>query len=149
MPLYKASTTTDWISYTPTGAWNTNVSYSGWYRRVGDSLQTTVRIAVSGAPNNATLTVNLPTGLSIDTNKLSTDTDNYTLGTGNILDSGTNRPGPLLVGYNNTTSVAIAYASETASYTILVGIGISVPITFAAGDEIYIQYTVPISGWTA
>ena len=61
---------TDWVSYTPTGSWTTNTTYTGKWRRVGDSIQVQAKITLSGAPNAATqLQIGIPSGLTIDTTK--------------------------------------------------------------------------------
>jgi hypothetical protein len=38
-----------WIDYTPTGSWTSNTTYSGQYRRVGDTLEAEVTVDLSGA----------------------------------------------------------------------------------------------------
>ena len=30
---------TDWVSYTPTGAYSTNTTYAGKWRRIGDTME--------------------------------------------------------------------------------------------------------------
>ena len=80
---------TDWVSWTPTGSWNTNVTYTGRWRRVGDSAEYYVKVVTSGAPNSTGLTINLPSGHVIDTTRFASSTDTFTLGIGHILDTGT------------------------------------------------------------
>ena len=61
---------TEWEAFTPTGSWTTNTTYTGYSRKVGDTKEYKVGIALAGAPDTATLTINLPVGDVIDTAKL-------------------------------------------------------------------------------
>jgi hypothetical protein len=139
----------EWQSYTPTGSWVSNTTYTGKYRRVGDTAEVDIKLSLSGAPTASSLTINLPTGLTIDTNKLggAADTQNLSLGRNVIFDTGGETYGGP-VGFNNTTSVKL-----TASYAALTwmvdgnAVNATNPITFAAGDAIYVHFTVPIAEW--
>jgi hypothetical protein len=52
---------TDWVAWTPTGAWTTNTpTYTGFWRRVGDSMEVRVNVAFTGAPDATSFYVNLP-----------------------------------------------------------------------------------------
>src|SRR6266853_1808485 len=96
---------TDWTSYTPTGTWTTNSTYTGKWRRVGDSMEVEVNVALAGAPNSATFTdINLPTGYTIDTTKMTTVAANTrSLGTGWTQSAGsTYLVNPV---YRSTTSI--------------------------------------------
>ena len=139
----------DWTSFTPTGTWIANTTYTGFYRRVGDSLQVECKIALGGAPTSATLNVNLPSGFVIDVSKLSgNDTDNRNFGTATLLDSGT---GNFIgrVGYSTTTAVAIFSSDDASGGVVTSSVSQSAPFTFANGDEIYFSYEVPIAGWSS
>jgi hypothetical protein len=61
---------TDWQSFTPTGSFTTNTTYTGQYRRVGDSIEFQAHLAFAGSPNSVSCSVNLPSGLTIDTAKI-------------------------------------------------------------------------------
>lgn len=128
-----------WQSFTPTGSWSTNTTYLGTYRRVGDSAEIDVDIALAGAPTATDLTVNLPSGLTIDTTKFNSESAGYAL----IEDTGTR----LYVGsveFNSTTSVRIVH-SESGNQGV---VNATNPITFASGDSVYVRINVPISGWS-
>ena len=139
---------TAWTSFTPTGSWNTNVTYSGMQRRVGDTLQCRVVILVSGgAPNSVSLTVNLPSGLTIDTTKLINPTVAFAnMGGGAALDAST-AVYPLAVQYSSTSAVGVYAANAASTYTNLVGASQAIPFAFNTGDAVEINYVVPISGW--
>lgn len=140
--------TTSWASWTPTGSWNTNVTYTGKWRRVGDTLEAQVLVMCSGAPNSTTLTVNLtPLSLTIDTAKLLSTTNFFiNLGRGTALNAGVELF-PVLVQYTSTTAVAIFAPNSAGAYNSLVGVDQSVPLVFGASDGVQINFSVPISGW--
>ena len=151
MPLYNpptaASNFVDWTSFTPTGSWSTNTSYSGMYKRVGDTLFCRVVILLTGAPTSASLTVNLPSGLSIDTTKIVNPTAAFpNLGSGAALDAAT-AVYPLTVHYSTASAVAVYAANASGTYTSIVGASQAVPFTFGNGDAVELNYIVPISGW--
>lgn len=139
---------TDWQSFTPTGSWIANSTYTGKWRRVGDTMEVQTKIALSGAPTAATLTVNLPSGFSIDTAKM-IGTSAFLVaipssGVGN--DSGTQ--GYLLQAvYNTATSVGVVYQSATTGADT--GVGATAPFTWGNGDDLTITYSVPIAGWSS
>ena len=137
---------TDWVSYTPTGSWVSNTTYTGYWRRIGDSLEAQVKVATSGAPTSATLTVNLPSGLTIDTAKLTNSaTLLNTLGQGAASDSGSTYI--LSTSYNSTTSVVAVYQNSTGgSETVVTQ---AAPFTFGASDYVVLSFKVPILGWSS
>lgn len=141
---------TDWVSYTPTGSWTANTTYAGRWRQVGDTREYQVRIALSGAPTAATLTVNLPSGHVIDTARLASGTNTDIAlpgGDGTYLDSGSFL-GIAKATYNNTTSVQVR-ATTVANPHSLIQVTQASPITFASGDSIDFTFTVPIVGLSA
>lgn len=132
---------TDWVSYTPTGSWTSNTTYSGLWRRVGDQMQVSGNIAVSGAPSpNTNLLFSLPSGYSIDTSKLEI-TSLKILGQGVLRDNGTDDTS-IMVEYWTTTQVGFRkYQGSSLSPTS--------PITFAANDSLNFIFSVPIAGWSS
>jgi len=143
---------TDWVSYTPTGSWSTNTTYTGRKRRVGDVGEYDIAISLSGAPTAATLTINMPSGETIDTTKISDTTSGLKhLGTGWILDSGTINYGLAQVSYSSSTAVLVRYtnASATGTGTNLLTVSNTAPMTFASGDKITLRYSAPIAGWSS
>ena len=61
---------TSWTDYTPTGSWSTNTTYTGKWRRVGDEMEIQVKVATTGTCTDAVLSVDIPSGYTIDANKL-------------------------------------------------------------------------------
>lgn len=130
-----------WIAYTPTGSWSANVTYTGFWRRVGDSVEVRAKVATSGAPTSAGLTINLPTGITIDTAKL-TGTSSQVLGVGEILNSSEY---PVHAVYSSTSAVAVYYhVQASAAFGVVTE---AAPATFGAGDHVVVEFKVPVSGW--
>lgn len=142
---------TDWVSYTPTGSWTANSPvYSGKWRRVGDSMEVQALVSCGGAATAASLTFNLPSGYSIDTSKLlSTSADQGVLGTGEVLDSGTQNYSPVNVVYSSTTAVGVYMTKTDGTYAVGTPVNATVPITFGLNDSVAISFKVPISGWSS
>ena len=141
---------TDWTSFTPTGAWSTNTTYTGQWRRVGDTMFIQYRLTLSGAPTSANLTVNLPSGYSIDTTKLAGSTATGVLvpvGTAQIIAAASGYFGQ--AHYNGTTSLIIRTMIGSASTNPYATVTQAVPGTFANGDEVDISVAVPIVGWSS
>lgn len=154
--LAQASIVTAWQSFTPTGTWTSNTTYTGKYRRVGDSAQIQILLSLSGAPNAASLTVNMPTGMTIDTNKMifngSTAAHRVIGDKVTIRSAGVSYEGQII--YDTTTVIDI-YFLKTASGTNPVAINTgnivnaTSPGTFASGDLVLIDFTVPVVEWSS
>lgn len=139
---------TAWASYTPTGTWSTNTTYTGKWRRQGDSIQVQVLVTLSGAPDATALAFDIPSGYTIDTGKIvSTSGDSFTWGNGQILDSGTSGYTMSTIGYSDTNTMTVRCSSVAGTYDQTVFVTNLVPFTFASGDEIGAFFEVPISGW--
>lgn len=135
---------TDWTSWTPTGSWSTNTTYTGKYRRIGDSAEVEIRIDTSGTNAHGNLTINLP--FTIDTAKLSGGTLTYhTLGTASASDSGAGYN--LQPVYNSTTSILLLYQNATSGAQT--GVSASAPFAWNTGDYLTVNITVPIVGWSS
>jgi len=142
--VVKGPIVTDWVSFTPTGGFSTNSTYTGKYRRVGDNLEVSAKIAFSGAPNSTDCTFNLPSGLSIDSNKvLSTTPQSANFGTGNIFDTSAGFNYVAQVTYHSSTAIRLRGGNGSSN------VSDTSPITFANGDTIEVIFRVPISGWSS
>jgi hypothetical protein len=145
-PTAVAPAMSDWISFTPTGTWTANVTYVGKYRRVGDSYEFDYSITCSGAPTSTTLTLQLPSGLSIDTTKLAlSGNDNEQLGIGVATDTGVNSY-PCVVNYVNTTTVKMLAMNAAGTYSLESAVTQAVPFTFGSTDTIQARFVAPIVG---
>ncbi len=137
-------------AFTPTGSWSTNTTYTGFYRRNGGSADIQYYIALSGAPTSASLTLNLPTGLTIDTTRLTNSGTNFVFnGSVNGNSAAHSFIGQAL--FNSSSSFAVKYTTDgsTASNMSLASVTQAAPYTFANGDFISVQVLgVPIASYT-
>lgn len=138
-----------WTSFTPTGSWSTNTTYTGFWRRVGEDMEVKTLVSISGTPTSASLTVNLPTGYTIDTAKLvSTNSNAVHDGSScSILDNGS-ASYSCHVFYSSTSAVAIVINNVSSTYPSIADVTQAVPMTFASGDFVRLSYRVPITGWS-
>lgn len=130
----------DWAAYTPTVTnGGTTSANTGMWRRVGDSIQIQIRTSFTGA-GSGVVTYSIPSGLSIDTARLSNSTQyRAMLGSGMWLNSGTDYE-HLGVVYSSTTAIAFQQQAASAEFngTLL-----------ATGDNIYAEFMAPIVGWSS
>jgi hypothetical protein len=132
-----------WTSWTPTGTWIANTTYSGKYRQVGENYEYDVLISTSGAPTAAALIVNLPSGHVIDTEKALSSGIAGTLGEVSSLDSATTLYGLGQASYETTTTVRVRSLNAATTGTLL-ALSNTVPFTFGAGDTVHMVFTAPI-----
>lgn len=134
---------TDWVSYTPSGTWTTNTTYTGRWRRVGDTAEVDIGLTLSGAPNATTLYVNfLPPGLAIDTSKMSVAASYIRMGYAD----GTKMPSAynLKALFVNSTSVLLGYQSLLdASESVVTA---TAPTTWTSGSIIHLRLSFPLAG---
>lgn len=136
-----------WTSYSPTGNNSTNVTRTGFWRRVGDTIQIRGHIAIDNTGGSGTYGFALPSGPVFDTAKLTTTTA-MPMGYAILRDSSTTNRYSANVQYNDNSSVlfqaltlAAGSTHETVSVTELF------PYAAAAGDSIALWFEGPISGW--
>lgn len=142
----QAPAISDWNSYTPTGSWVANTTYSGKYRRIGDSVEIQISLSLTGAPTATSLTFNIPSNLTIDTTKLVLTSGAVPVfGQAAGVHSGTFYN--FVVLYNTTSSVSVVYQSAlTGSIT---AVNATSPITWASGDTVTVNCLVPIVGFSS
>jgi len=138
----------DWQSFTPTGSFTTNTTYTGKYRRIGSDAEFEVRMAFGGVPNTVSSTINMPTAMTIDTSKLTTAVLNR-----NVLGRFTTNDNSALqnstigvVMYNSTTAVSLYYLDDSNGIIRAVQ-SESAPFAIAASDDIVATFRVPIAEW--
>lgn len=134
------------VSFTPTGAWVANTTYTGYWWRIGDRINIEAHLALTGAPTSATMTVNMPTGTTIDTTKLlRTTAGQVCFGYGNYFDTSTGDNYQLGMYYSSSSSLRAKYdngASKVVNFTEVA------PITVATGDEVDVTIlNVPVTDW--
>lgn len=152
----QGTVSTPWISFTPTGTLTVNVTYTGYWRRVGSQGEYDICLTFSGVNTEGTLSVvNMPSGHVIDTASLSSGTGtNYDLGQcmANIV-AASQYMG--IVRYASTTTIQprvfrddVGIAGANIDSTGI-NTNTGVPGVIASGDTIHMHFTVPIVGWGA
>ena len=146
--VVKGAAMTDWVDFTPTGSWTTATTYTGKYRRVGDSLEARVVVSTLGSPTATTLSIGIPNGLSVDDDKIERSGQANTTRVGNVTvrSSGSSYYGPST--YNGSTIVARVFA-DTGNNENTNAINATTPVAFANGDFVEITFSVPIQGWSS
>lgn len=130
----------DWFSFTPTGSWTSNTTYTGMWRRVGDSMEIQAKATLSGAPNGVQLYFNMPTGYSIDGAK--TFANFGAVGSSTMQDAGV---ASYMGGVQLLGNLIYPYTTANPSSGVLT----TVPFTFGSGDAVTIDVRVPITGWSS
>lgn len=131
---------TEWQEYTPTLSGFSVTSQKALYRRVGDTLEIIYRGNIDSV--TSTMFIELPTGLSIDTNNISSS--DMPLGTAQSVDQGI---GVHLgaITKDGSTNNKLKITGEDGAYLW----NASVPFTWATYDVISFTASIPILGWDA
>ncbi len=134
------------VSWTPTGAWSTNTTYTGYWWRTGDRMNIEVHIALAGAPTSATLTVTMPTGTTIATaSLLSTAAGQPIVGYVNVFD--TSATDNFIATPYYSSSTALTFKKDDGDGTVSV-LTQAAPMTFASGDAIdIVAMNIPMTNW--
>lgn len=136
------------IAFTPSGSWVANTNYTGKKWRVGDRAHYEVKVACVGAPTATGLTINQPSGETIDTAKLaSTVTSVAIVGELSANDSGGGYAGVVL--YASSTTVGTNVFGVSGTWATYGSLHATQPFTFGTGDEVTLKWSVPISGWNS
>lgn len=131
-----------WKSFTPTGGWSTNTTYTGWYKRNADTLYLRVTINLSGGPNAATLSYTIPNSWTIDTTKITSTSNNRVVGTLACECSGSAYVGR--IKYSSTSSVIGTTFQDNPNGVRETNCTHSVPEGFTSGDELVAEFSVPL-----
>lgn len=142
------ATFTSGTTWTPTGSWSANTTYTGFYQRVRNIGNFAVYITLAGAPTAAVLTINLPAGLTIDTSYLlATNPGMIFKSAVTLKDTSASFWHSGGVSYATTTTVEIDVYSTPTLYLRLTGVTNLIPVTFANTDWIKIEFEAPILEW--
>ena len=140
---------TDWTDFTPTGSWTTNTTYTGKYRRVGDSAEIQYMLKLTGAPNATNLTIDLPSGLSVDENKIATNNTSLAAGIGEAKDAGTAAYHISAVYNTSLNSFQIKTYKSDVTHAQETNVSNTVPYSFTTNDSVSVTVKVPIAGWSS
>jgi len=145
-PKNYGSPITDLVAYTPTGSWTANSPvYTGYWKRVGDIMELELKVVCGGAPTAANLTINLPSGYSIDSAK-------YVLGqrVGETYVEDAGGKGYEGFAYiNSSTSIGLSIQDAATAYSFSTSVSSTVPFTFGASDFATVKAKIPIVGWSS
>lgn len=134
-----------WTSFTPTGTWIANTTYVGKYRQVGENLEVAYKVLTSGAPTATTLSLNLPSGFTIDTTKQAVGLNQLVQLNGQATDFSINNY-PIIAYTTSTTAVAVQPLNAAGTYTIGGSlISNTIPFTFGASDTVEVTIIVPVT----
>lgn len=134
---------TKWTSYTPTGSFSTNSTYTGYWRRNGDNIESVVSIAFAGAPNSVSATLNMPLSYTIDTSKIPGTSTEVSYGTVKATDVGTRGYVGGSVVPASTTVLSLYFLTADSTYGYQTTVQQNVPFTFGNTDLLVINYSVP------
>ena len=135
----------EWQSYTPVGTWTSNTDYTGKYRRVGDSIDIIASVNLTGAPNNTALYVSLPTGLTPDTSKISTN--NFeAIGTAELQVANVPYIGSVIYVADSPRFLRV-FLVNNGSTGEQADLSSTTPATWATGSRVSIRASVPIAEW--
>jgi hypothetical protein len=140
---------TEWESFTPTGTFTTNTTYTGRKRRVGDTMECMVRLEFAGAPNATTLQIHIPDGLTLDSSKWIVDTSNDQFGKANYLQGGVANEVAGGLRFGTTTQMIARYAVVSGADVRGADVSQVAPFTIGATDEFYFRFSIPILEWSA
>lgn len=141
-----------WTSWTPTGAFNTNSTYTGKWKREGKNVRMWARVAFSGTPNSAVAyTINLPSGIAVDTADMPSAVNQYNAFDGRaiVIDASING-WKANVNYNSSTSSVLVARSVTiagANISDVNAVTYNDPVTLGNGDSIEALWTMPAANW--
>jgi hypothetical protein len=139
----------EWLTFTPVGSW-TNTTYTGSFRRNGDSLDLDIHWVLTNTPGAANLTYTLPLSLAIDSTKLAgPETDSSWLGGGTFTDSGTANYS-VFIKPTNTTTLGVRLFNVSGTYATDATLSNTLPVAASTADDGHIRIIgIPISTWTA
>ena len=133
-------------AFTPTGSWISGATYSGFWQRIGDSIVLEILVAATGGVTATSLTINIPSGLTIDTAKLTSMSGTEAIvGSSYVQDAGVKKYPHARVEYVSTTSIRPYYNSDATTEAF---VSSSAPMTWASGDNLkLVTFPIPITGW--
>lgn len=142
---------TNWSSYSPTwsSGFGTVTAQSIIYRRVGDSLEVMGKFT-TGSVTTGIGSVTLPSGLAIDTGKITTTNTSSAAGTGVgwwVSNGGSQRNGTIVTALGTATD-RVYFGWNISNSNMLVP-ATNVNSNLISSDESTLYFRVPISGWAA
>lgn len=134
------------VAFTPTGTWITNTTYTGYWWRTGSRINIEAHLALAGAPTSATMTINMPTGTTVDTAQiLRTTAGQVCMGYGNFFDTSATAQYQLGMYYSSSSAFTTKYDGGSS---LMLAFTQAAPVTVANGDEVDVTIlNVPVTNW--
>ena len=148
---------TDMATYTPTlsSMFGTTSNNKAYYKRIGDHLFVQGFFTMGTRGTSTFATISLPTGLSIDSTKLSTVNSTSAAGqlVGYSVQEGSSGVPIIneLVTAPSTSTTVIYYGPSTANATVpqLTPTSVAGNLSFYSSTNISYSFSVPIAGWSS
>lgn len=132
-----------WRTFTPTGAYTTNATYVGVYRRIANMLHMRVTVSFTGATNSSAALFDVPNSWTIDTGLVHTIvSNNPTYGIASIRANGSSYHSR--VRYQSTTQLALMSSDDTASGVTFANSSNTAPDSVGNGDYMSFEVILPI-----
>lgn len=158
----------DWTIYTPT--YNSGFNPRGeslfYWKRVGDKMEVKGSIILGGAASPPSIvptlgtgdfSFSIPSGYSVDTTKLPLTLNEYDIPVLGTISFPAQQPVGFARLFDSSTSTAIGSAQvkcvNSTTFSIFINsagnnvVTQTAPWTWATTDQIYVEFSVPISGW--
>jgi hypothetical protein len=134
------------IAYTPTGSWVANTTYTGYWWRTGNRISVEALAVLSGAPTAGALTINYPTGVTLDSSKvLDTTAGRAPIGMASFRDDSTTAIWTGGTRYSSTSAYSVVYDAGAGAMVSLTDVS---PVTIANLDRVLaVVLDQPVSGW--
>lgn len=135
----------DWKSFSPTilNLSKGNGTFSGFWRRVGDSVEFTENITFGSTTSaSGNFQPDLPNGLALDSTKL---TSNDYVGEWKAIDNSATVENIGFLRYTGAIRFTPGYNGVSGSADV----GTNVPWTWAVGDTFEFHAIIPVQGWSS
>lgn len=144
-----------WTSFTPTGSWVDNSTYTGKYRWVGPGImEVHVAIETTGVPTDTALTLDPPSGWAIDPegHVFSTGAATHSVEIGQMSadNDGGGRYGPGICYLASSAATAVSLmttwnlGSDSAGVFMSQAIHRTSPFTWGDGDSFWARFTISV-----
>ena len=140
----------EWESFTPTGAWTTNTTWTGQRKRVGDSWVFNVKAAFAGAPEAVEFAMDIPESQTVAEAKLALDPESKCRlpGGAHLWNDNISVENILFPSYAGTDTEITLWRMILSTTYQYVALTRTAPATIAASDSIQFNgLRVPITGW--
>jgi len=134
----------DWVEFTPSCTWTSNITWTGRWRRVGQNMEIRYQGDIMGVPGPGVLDCDLPSGFTVNTKSLPNTATFQRLGKV-VFNDGF---GLFYLGecaYRDTDSVRFANHTVNGSKITDADTSPTSPFTFASGDDVNAICSIPVN----